>query len=373
MALGVYVHIPFCRAKCYYCDFNSYAGMEDYVSLYCDAVKKEIDRTSVFDEVDTIYFGGGTPTVLSVEELISLYEKICEKFSVTTDCEVTIECNPATIDYNGFLRLRKAGFNRLSIGLQSTENEMLKYLGRIHTVEDFSSCLSAARRAGFENISLDLMYGLPNQTLLQWENTLKKAMTYETEHISAYALTIEDRTPFGTMNLDLPSEEIVRDMYDKMTEILKENGYARYEISNFAKKGYESRHNTGYWKRKDYVGFGAGAYSCLGGKRYGNIADLKLYCNEVAEGRSVRIDEVTLTKEDAMCEFCFLGLRMEQGIDCLKFKQIFDVEITDVFPKVIENHQKQGTLIMEGSILRIAEPWFFVSNSILADFVSISD
>lgn len=369
MSLGLYLHIPFCKQKCLYCDFNSYAGKETMMDEYCDALKTEILVNSSAKSVDTIYFGGGTPTLLGGERLADLLRTIKEHFCVTDDCEITAECNPGTIDQKGLEQLYWAGFNRLSIGLQSTKDEVLKRLGRIHSFDEFKQCFDNAGAVGFENLSLDLMYGLPNQTMEEWKDTLEKALAFAPEHLSCYGLKVEEGTPFASMDLSLPDDDTVGEMYDVCVEILGKAGYDRYEISNFAKSGRESRHNLKYWRCDDFIGFGAGAYSCKNGVRYDNLCGIKEYCDAIAEKQSAIEEEVPLSMDDRMSEFCFLGLRTAEGISEDEFRRRFGKEITDVFGSVLKKNLDRGTLLLKGDRYRIDSKFFFVSNSILADFV----
>ena len=368
---GIYVHIPFCAAKCRYCDFNSYAGLSEYRESYISALCKEISEFEFApgSAADTVYFGGGTPTICTPGELGQALDTIRARTHLDENCEITLECNPGTSDYAAFKALRCRGFNRLSIGLQSADDKMLKTLGRIHTFEDFKTCFADARRAGFDNVSLDLIYGLPGQSLDNWRDTLKKAAAFGAEHISCYALKIEPGTPFADMQLDLPDDDAVGDMYDYAVEFLKQNGYNRYEISNFARSGFESRHNLKYWNCDDFAGFGAGAYSCVNSRRYSNIKSLTEYCKKGGIGCIDPQTEVVLTKEDKMSEFCFLGMRLERGISEKEFERRFDCRIDDIYKAEIEKNLSRGTLERKNGRIRIPDKWLFVSNSILVDFV----
>lgn len=369
--LGLYIHIPFCKAKCGYCDFNSYAEKEEYIESYFSALLTELEGASkkYHVPVDTIYFGGGTPTFVDTRYICSALEKIKELFEQCSNCEISIECNPGTIDFDGLRTLKEEGFNRLSIGLQSADNGCLKTLGRIHTVEDFAECFRNARRAGFENISLDLMYGLPNQTMGDWERTLECAVEFGTEHISCYSLKVEEGTPFSRMNLTLPDDDTVADMYEKAVEYLGKEGYARYEISNFAKKGYESRHNLKYWQCDDFVGLGAGAFSCVRGERFSNETDICKYIEKIDNSGMAEVDRQMLSDFDKISEFVFLGLRLNGGIEELEFKRRFNLNIDEVFGEQIAKYTKMGFLARKDGKICFSDRGFFVSNTILADFV----
>ncbi len=368
MALGIYLHIPFCKAKCLYCDFNSYAGMEEQQQRYIDALCQEI-QNAPDGEVDTIYFGGGTPTVLPAHSLAQILSVVKEKYDLTPNCEISLECNPATIDKEGLAVLHQAGFNRLSIGLQSANAQELKDLGRIHSFQDFANCFSDARNADFQNISLDLMYGLPEQTMENWKTTLEKAVAFQPEHISCYSLKLEEGTPLFMKNPTLPSDDCVREFYDYAVNYLAEQGYLRYEISNFSLPKKESRHNCKYWKCDDFLGFGAGAYSCFDGVRYDNLRNVLDYCTALETEKSPVAERIPLTHRDRISEFCFLGLRMRDGISVKEFNSRFGRNIEDVFGDVIKKNLRRGTLLRLGDRLCIPPEYLFVSNSILVDFI----
>ena len=365
MSLGVYIHIPFCAAKCRYCDFNSHISDDGERKLYVSALCDEIKRFKSDDmKVDTIYFGGGTPTILEPSRLERILNVVYDTFEVEDNCEITTECNPATIDKSGLELLRSSGFNRISIGLQSANDSELKFLGRIHSFAECKNCVSDARSAGFDNISLDLMFGLPYQTVNMWTSTLKEAVLLSPNHISCYGLRIEEGTPFYSMNLNI-DDDLCRDMYDICDDFLHKNGYEMYEISNFAKDGYQSRHNIKYWKCNDYIGFGAGAYSCINSVRFSNIKNTDEYIN-----REVKIDSsFDLTEFDRMSEFVFLGLRMTEGIDLAEFNSRFGRSIYDVFSEQIEKNINRGTMIVQNGRLIIPKKYLYVSNAVLVDFV----
>ena len=370
MSLGIYIHIPFCAAKCNYCDFNSRVASDSLKTEYIDALCKEIEGFAEGgDIVDTIYFGGGTPTILEPEQLIRILDAVRHRFSVDENCEITTECNPATMGYDGFAALKGAGFNRISIGVQSADDEQLRVLGRIHNFDDAQKCVAEAKRAGFDNISLDLMFGIPNQDLDSWQKTLNSAIALSPEHISCYALKIEEGTPFASMDLNIADDDKSCEMYERCVELLRESGYSRYEISNFARSGFESRHNCKYWKCEGFIGFGAGAYSCYMGERYSNIYDVKEYVECVARGESPIFERIALDKSDMMSEFVFLGLRMDAGISGAEFEERFSLDIFDVFKEQIEKNIKRGTIIQNGDRLKIPPDFIYVSNAILSDFV----
>ncbi len=369
---GLYVHIPFCKSKCRYCDFNSFANCDEHIAPYFSALMEEAKAWSSHENTgtfDTLYFGGGTPSYVKPELLCKALDKFLSIFDFAENTEVTVECNPGTIDFEGFEILRQSGVNRLSIGLQSADNQALKLLGRIHTPEDFEKCFKSARRAGFDNISLDLMYGLPDMTMADWEYSLEKAIDFEPEHISVYALKIEEGTPFSRMKLALPEDDLCADMYEKSVEVLEEHGFNRYEISNFAKSGYESRHNLKYWKRINYLGLGAGAYSCLGDKRFSNHCDLNDYITAINTTGTAVCESESVSSFEQMSEFVFLGLRCTEGISILEFKEKFCCDITEVFGEPIQKYCGMGFMMQKDNRLKFSDKGFFVSNIILADFV----
>ena len=365
MALGIYIHIPFCKAKCKYCDFLSFSSRAEEKEAYIKALCAEIkafDRTE--DMVDTIYFGGGTPTTLKAEQLAEILDAVKGRFDIAENCEITTECNPATMGIDGFKILKKAGVNRISMGLQSANNNELLMLGRIHTYEECEKTFKEAREAGFSNISLDLMFGLPYQTMDLWENSLKAVSNLSPEHISCYGLKIEEGTPFYNMNFEV-DEDLSRDMYDFGVKYLEDKGYNLYEISNFSKNGYESRHNIKYWKCNDYAGFGLGASSCVDGIRYSNVRNMAEYLkndNKVEESLSE-------SDFETMSEFIFLGLRMTEGVSKAEFEKRFKKDIYDVFGKVLDKNIKRGTIITKDDRFIIPREYLYVSNGILVDFV----
>lgn len=367
--LGLYIHIPFCRAKCNYCDFNSHIPLCGEVHRYIEALCREIEMFKGENKVDTVYFGGGTPTCVETRLTAAVLKKINECFDLDKNAEVTVECNPATVDERGLTDLRNAGFNRISIGVQSANDSELSELGRIHTAENAKECIMSARRAGFDNISADLMFGIPNQTFESFKRSIDFVTDCGTEHISCYALKIEEGTPFASMELNLPDEDESADMYDLCAEALKKRGFGRYEISNFAKAGFESRHNIKYWQCDDFAGFGAGAYSCVRGKRYSNIESTQNYITAVNSGVMPVAETVELSERDMMSEFMFLGLRLSRGISEAEFKNRFGRDLNDVFGEEVSINVKRGTLVRQDGRIWIPDKYIYVSNAVMADFV----
>ena len=364
---GLYIHIPFCKKKCNYCDFNSYCGLDDMHEAYFSCIEKEVLQTAKDGIVfDTVYIGGGTPTVPDNKYLVNLIKNIK---NITSDAEVTVECNPGTVSLEDLKRLKSSGANRLSIGLQSTDDKELEFLGRIHTLAQFEECFYNAREAGFDNISIDIMFGLPNQTIETFKKTLKKAAGYESEHISCYCLKVEKGTPFAAMKLNLPDDDKIADMYDYCVEFLNDKGYELYEISNFSKNGKRSKHNTKYWLLEDYMGIGAGAHSFYENKRFSKIRGVKEYINEISKGKDAIANIENITETEKMSEFMFLGLRMADGVSEEKFKEMFLKDIFDVYRAPLEKYLKMGVLKREKGRIFIKPQFLYVSNNILSDFI----
>ena len=369
----IYVHIPFCAAKCNYCAFNSKISTAEERESYVDALITEIKSTACpLPPTYSIYFGGGTPTILTLNQLKKIFAAIQTTFNVEKNSEITIEANPGTVDKNFLRGLRESGFNRLSLGVQSFNDALLKILGRIHNSTTALETVHTAKNF-FDNISVDLMYGLPNQTLDDVKVDVETAAALDVQHISIYGLEVEPNTKFFQLNevgrLNLPTENICADMYEFIIATLPKLGYNRYEVSNFAKVGRESRHNSGYWTGAKYFGFGAGAHSYNGKIRTSNVANVADYVKNIRAGRDVSQVEELVTKSAAMEEFCFLGLRMTAGIDAKIFYERFGENIFDVYGKVIEKNFKLGLLQVDGDKIFLTPRGFEVSNVVLADFL----
>ena len=384
----IYVHIPFCVRKCNYCDFLSYPADEKTKDKYVDALCDQIgivgegilpgkliedeDREDdfCFDyEISTVYFGGGTPTTLKMEQLKRVMCRIKEKFTLLPDAEITIEVNPGTVDKDDLIYLNRMGFNRLSIGLQSSNADELSLLGRIHSYEDFEYCFKAAREAGFLNINVDVMTALPNQTEEKLKNTLSKVIKLDPEHISAYSLIIEEDTPFyekyGDIEGPVVGEETERRLYYMMRDTLNDAGYVRYEISNFAKEGYESRHNLGYWRRVPYFGLGLGAASFYDDVRVSNTESMSEYLKDpMAVGTMQR-----LTSRDAMEEFMFLGLRTTEGVFKREFFEKFGAAADEIYARAITKLVGEGLLISEGGRYYLTDKGIDYGNYAFSQFL----
>ena len=362
------MHIPFCKSKCHYCDFCSFPNQgQNEKEKYCLTLQREIvlrARDLTEYEVDTVYFGGGTPTALPSALLCSLLETVQAHFHVSENAEITAECNPATADAAYFAAMRAAGFNRLSIGVQSFHAHELQLLGRAHTAADAGETVRLAREAGFANISLDLMYGIPEQTRESFAESVRVACALGVQHVSAYALKIEPGTPFDRIKhtLTLPDEDAVADMYEDCVAILAENGLARYEISNFARPGYESRHNLKYWECDEYLGLGAAAHSYLRGNR-------AAYEDRAAfmSGHPVEVAYEAVTPLREQEEYVMLSLRLEKGIDKAAFFARFGKEFDAVYGGKLAPYVRAGFVEDNAATCRFTTKGFLVSNTVLAD------
>ena len=423
--LELYLHIPFCERKCAYCDFLSAPADPPVRISYIKKLQEEIAYYGPqFKEyqVSSIFFGGGTPTILEGYQLAAILDTVKEYFHIAADTEITVECNPGTLTVGKAEKLVQAGFNRLSMGLQSADDRELQLLGRIHNFAQFLESYDLARKAGFQNINVDLMSALPGQTLKSWQDTLQKVTALRPEHISAYSLIIEEGTPFyerfaederireeGGHPRLLPEEEVERQMYEVTERFLHTKGYERYEISNYAKPGYECRHNCGYWTRKDYLGLGLGASSLVEHQRFQNTADLKeyleqeyisldqtypkqndmdgqkdpdgrLFGNEIILSQKeilLQSDDCrehhthieTLDKKSEMEEFMFLGLRLMKGISRQRFEDTFQVTLDSVYGAVLRKLKSEQLIEEVAGYVRLTEHGIDVSNYVLAEFL----
>ncbi|MCR5294228.1 MAG: radical SAM family heme chaperone HemW [Lachnospiraceae bacterium] len=378
-ALGLYLHFPFCVKKCAYCDFLSAPAEEGVRRAYAKAMIAEIQAAGrrLAEEapetrVDTVFLGGGTPSVMPADTLFSVFEALKQNFSIEEDAEITMEVNPGTLGEE-MLSFIKARVNRVSVGLQGTHEEELRILGRIHSYEDFLSSFEALRMAGVRNLSVDLMSALPGQTEKMWEEDLIRVISQSPEHISAYSLIIEEGTPFyeayarGAFSgrYALPDEETERRMYYRTKEILESSAYERYEISNYARAGFASRHNLRYWERRDYLGFGIGAASLFRHVRWNNTRDLKEYLS----GDYARRGEERLSRKAEMEEFMFLGLRKAAGVSFSEFESCFGAAMTTVYGKILERHLEEGLLARKGERVFLTERGFDLANSVMAAYL----
>ncbi len=380
--IELYVHIPFCVKKCHYCDFLSMPADESIRRHYIDKLIEEIRQKAPGCSqyrVSSVFFGGGTPSILPGVQIRELMEALRENFNIGQDTEITLECNPGTVTRQKLAFYKTAGINRLSLGLQSANNQELRKMGRIHTFEEFLESFDLARKAGFYNINVDIMSALPGQTLKDWMFTLKKVLEVRPEHISAYSLIVEERTPFyewygedellrqqGETPSYLPTEETERQMYDLTREVLEDKGYLRYEISNYAQPGRECRHNIGYWQLTPYLGLGLGSSSYLNQARFSNTRNLEEYL----AGRFSELTEVyPLCKSQQMEEFMFLGLRMTAGIERNSFRKIFGIELEGVYGGILGKLQRQGLIKQSKGRVFLTEEGISVSNYVLSEFL----
>ncbi|MDI6603935.1 MAG: radical SAM family heme chaperone HemW [Thermoanaerobacteraceae bacterium] len=371
---GIYIHIPFCKKKCFYCDFNSYTGYESLYYVYTDALKKEIAlrKDTLFDTVSSIFIGGGTPNVLSAECIKEILYMIYRYFNVMSDAEITIELNPGLITEERLRIYQEIGINRISIGLQAWQNRLLKRIGRLHTIEEFIENYRISRKY-FSNINIDLIYALPGQTFEDWKETLSKVVELKPKHISCYGFILEKDTVFYNLyikgKLKMPSDDFEIDLFHYTIDFLQKCGYNHYEISNYAINSYECRHNILYWKDMQYIGFGAGAYSFDGDKRTGNIKGIKEYIEMINNKRIAIIEEEQLKKEDKMSEFMFLGLRMMEGVNDREFKHRFSKSMFLVYKDAINKNIDLNLLMREGDRVYLTLKGMDVSNNVFEDFL----
>ena len=366
-ALGLYIHIPFCKAKCAYCDFYSLAHSEEKMDAYMAALLRHLEEVApraAGMQVDTVYFGGGTPSYLGAARLCRILQTALRRYDVARDAEITLEANPDSAgDWKELRRLRRAGFNRLSLGVQSTDDALLRRIGRVHTYEQVQQAVKAARQAKFTNLSLDLIYGLPGQTMEDWQRTLADAVALGPEHLSCYGLKLEEGTPLWQQRqtLTLPDDDAQADMYLYTVAALGEMGYEQYEISNFAKPGKASRHNLKYWNMEEYAGFGPGAHSDFGGVRYGYVRDIDSYI----AGKLVLSEsenDSTLARD---YEYVMLSLRTAAGIDRQTFEKRYRQRFQPM-EALFEQYEKAGLALPTGGGWRLTPKGFLVSNSIIA-------
>lgn len=376
MKAGIYIHIPFCKQKCLYCDFISGCGSDEDMREYQKAFLNEIESTVINEAVDSVFFGGGTPSIYPKEYIGEIMDLLRCKNILSENLECTIEANPGTLNYEKLCYYKSIGINRISIGLQSANDYELKALGRIHTYDKFLESYELAKRAGFENINIDLMSAIPYQTFESYQETLKKVVELNPTHISAYSLIIEEGTPFydkyyGDEEFEklLPDEETERKMYHYTKEFLVKNGYSRYEISNYSKGGYECRHNLKYWSRINYYGFGVAAASLVNNVRYLNTDNRKDYVRSNGDITKIRIENDKLNINEQMEEYMFLGLRKVKGVSIKEFKEIFGRNVYDEYGGVINKHLENHLLEIKDNRIFLTDKGMDVSNYIMSDFI----
>ena len=387
--LGIYIHIPFCKKKCYYCDFVSFSNLENKQTGYIEALKKEISCYDLEEyNVTTIYIGGGTPSYIDCYEIKEILDELRKRLKNNetkfSDIEITIEVNPGTVDKEKLEVYKLSGVNRLSIGLQSTKDILLKEIGRIHTYKEFLQSYEHAKQVGFENINVDLMLGLPNQSIQDMKDSLKEVIKMEPNHISIYSLIVEEKTPIKKLieegELQLPEEIQERRMYWYVKSMLELSGYNHYEISNFAKEGRESKHNMNCWEQKEYIGLGVAAHSYINGIRYSNVTDLDCYIKNMMELKNVKkqlqskiniiynICEIQ-NLEDKQKEYMLLGLRKIQGVSITKFKEKYVENPIFLFRKQMEKLTKEDLLQIDGDYIRLTNKGLDFANQVWEEFV----
>jgi len=374
--IGIYVHIPFCKQKCYYCDFLSFAGCEKKADEYVQALLKEIEKNKMENiVVSTIYIGGGTPSIINAKYIEEIIYKIKENYKILENAEITIEVNPESASEEKIKKYKEVGINRISIGLQSTNNQILKEIGRIHDYEQFLHTYNTTRKIGFNNINVDLMLALPNQSLEDIEESVEKVIELEPEHISIYSLILEEETKLEKLvsenKVQLPNEDIERDMYWNVKQKLEENNYKHYEISNFAKQGYQSKHNMNCWEQMEYLGFGLGAHSYWEGKRYSNINDLDKYICNIKNNqfvKNIQVHEIQ-NKLDKEKEYMILGLRKIDGIKISKFKAKFIDNPLYIFRKEIEKLVNEELIEVDLDNIKLTNKGLDLANIVWEEFI----
>lgn len=379
---ALYIHIPFCTNKCHYCDFTSYVLKGQPVDQYLDALEEEMKRTVASlppERIETVFVGGGTPTVLTPPQMERFLQAVFKHFPIADDAEVTMEANPGTTDLDKLQAMRSGGVNRISFGVQSFDNGLLERIGRIHNVDDVYNSLDNARKAGFDNLSIDLMFGLPGQTLEHLSDSVDRAMALGLPHYSLYSLKVEENTLFHKLyernELPLPPEEEEFNMFLLLMKKLKENGYGHYEISNFAKPGYESRHNSTYWRNEPYYGLGAGAHGYAKGTRHVNLKGVQPYI-EANRERLPRLEAYDIPKAEAMEDFMMVGLRLLEGVRASKFEEQFpghrlEEQFGHVIDKLLGNKLLEQLEADGDTIYRLTDQGILLGNEVFGAFISV--
>lgn len=372
--LGIYVHIPFCKQKCSYCDFISYCDKNDLIEKYIKALKQEIENSLVSEyEISTIYIGGGTPSYIESKYIREILKTIKQKYNISRNVEITIEVNPGTATKEKLRDYVEAGINRISIGLQSCNNNLLKMIGRIHTYEEFLSTYKLAREVGFKNINVDLMIGLPNQTLNDVKKSLEEISKLNPEHISVYSLIVEEGTliekKIANGQLKLPNEDLEREEYWEVKKFLESLGYKHYEISNFAKIGYESKHNLNCWEQKEYLGFGAAAHSYMKKTRYSNTENIEKYINQEMQSEQLHIVHEVQKEEEQKKEYMLLGLRKIDGVQISSFKNKFGCNPIMEFKNELNKLTQEGLIEIDLDQIKLTEKGIDLANIVWEEFI----
>ena len=385
--IGLYIHIPFCKRKCEYCDFKSYAGKEELVDEYIKWLKYEVKEVGEGNRLDyennldklaivkTIYIGGGTPSLIDSKYINEILEVVKQNYTLENDLEITIEVNPGTVNQEKLEQYKKSGINRLSIGLQSTHDRLLKKLGRIHNYEEFLNTFELARKVGFENINVDLMLGLPEQSIEDLKESVEEIIKLNPEHISVYSLIVEEGTPFYKKleenELELPKEEIERKMYWTVKQELEKAGYIHYEISNFAKAGFESKHNLSCWNQEEYIGFGTSAHSYTNNVRYSNIDSMEEYIDNFKKESEADnfVFHEKQNKDSKMKEFMMLGLRKIEGVSIKEFKNRFTLNPIFVYRKELEKLVTEELIEIDGDKIKLTNKGLDLANLVWEEFI----
>lgn len=374
--IGIYVHIPFCMRKCNYCDFPSLPGMDDFFQDYADAVCREIESASgkfLNWIVDSVFFGGGTPSVLPAENISKIVATLSKNFDISKNAEISIEVNPGTISEEKAVVYKELNFNRISIGLQSASNSILKFMGRVHTREMFEECVDLVKKCGFTNINADVIFGVPNQTMKDFQETIELVLHKGVTHVSCYSLKIEEGTPWHEMNEkgELPpvDEDLEREMYYWAINRLNEAGFKHYEISNFAKPGFQSMHNIKYWTSKPYIGFGAAAHSYMNDARYSNIENPVEYIKRINEGKSTIGFSEHIGIDEKLSERFILGLRMIEGVDMGQLEKEFGREALNKYHDKIKMLIGKNLLSVENGMLKLTKAGLDFANQVWLEFI----
>jgi oxygen-independent coproporphyrinogen-3 oxidase len=375
--LGVYIHVPFCKQKCNYCDFYSVKWDDEWENKYIKAVINEIKgyKEMLGDKyiVDTVFFGGGTPTIIKPSNLKRILDSINIIADIENDAEISMEANPNTLTDENLKQYREAGINRLSIGIQSLNDEILKKIGRIHNSTEALEAIDRAKKHGFENINADAMFNIPGQTTLDIDDTLSKIMERGVKHISFYSLKLEKGTPMYSMEqkkmITMPDEDEERNMYYKGRIVMEKNNFFQYEISNFAMNGYECKHNLKYWNQEEYIGIGPSAHSFMNSIRYSNPSDLKLYCKNIEENNLGRIIQEEMNEEELMFEYIMLRLRLTEGLDSVEFKNKFNVDFNEKYKEQIKYLTENKLIEQNGNIVKLTQRGMDISNYVFEEFM----
>ena len=373
--LSIYLHFPFCKRKCYYCDFNSASGQEGLIRDYVEALITEMQSyLPQRRHLSSVYYGGGTPSYLPVEELVKVMNYIKAHFLISTQTEITLELNPGTVGVEDLILLKEAGFNRLSIGLQAAQDRLLESIGRIHTWSEFNDVFELAREIGFTNLGVDLIFGLPDQSLADWEETLRKVVALNPEHISAYGLQLESGTKLAELVSDgilkLPTEDEVVAMMRLAMSYLPSQGYEQYEISNYARSGFSSVHNLGYWCGRDYLGFGSGAHSTIYGERRANLKDAQEYISLLKGNNSVVATRENIGPDIAVVENIMLGLRLRSGINLEKLKTKYGIDLLTLAADEVHRFEADGLLRVRDGQMILTDDGILLSNRVIGDLIA---